>query len=145
MGAFDNEPLIIDAPKERNPFSYNTLLHKYKDSLKDDSITFTDEEKATENYQTIDLYYKQYKTFTENGSYARKMLKATGNEWLKMYTELHNLVGRRRYQWKELKTILEAIYLKYGMNRKPKETDLSELGFEYQIKKVHGYKYIDIL
>jgi hypothetical protein len=131
MGCFDNEPLIIDAPKIVSPFSYATLLEKYKESLKDETVTFTDEEKATENYQVIDLYYRQNKTFTNNSSYAKKMLKANGNDWLKIYLELHNMIMVSLYEWKQLKLLVEGVYKKYGINRKPKETDLQEFNFEY--------------
>ncbi len=124
MGCFDNEPLIIDAPKIVSPFSYSVLLEKYKESLKDETVIFTAEEKATENYQIIDLYYKQNKTFTSNSSYAKKMLKANGNDWLKINIELHNMISETCYPWKQLKLMLEAVFKKYGINRKPKETDL---------------------
>ena len=144
MGAFDNEPLIIDAPKEINPYSYNVLLEKYKQSITDKTITFTEQEQATENYHLIDLYYRQNKTFTNNSAYAKKMLKAEGNDWLKMYVDVHNIIIKNTYQWKDLKIRLEAIYKKYGVNRKPKETDLYEFNFNIRVKKIKGYKFIEI-
>ena len=145
IGAFDDEPIIIKAPKISSPFSYETLLEKYKESINDDSIIFSEDEKATENYQIIDTYYKQNKSFTNNSSYAKKMLKATGNDWLKIYYEIRNRLKTERYLKKDLIKILSNIYEKYGISRKPKETDLLEFNVNYQKKKVNGYYYLDIL
>lgn len=145
IGAFDDAPIIIKAPKISSPFSYETLLEKYKESINDNSITFSEDEKATENYQIIDTYYKQNKSFTNNSSYAKKMLKATGNDWLKIYYEIRNRLKTERYLKKDLIKILSNIYEKYGISRKPKETDLLEFNVNYQKKKVNGYYYLDIL
>ena len=145
IGAFDVEPIIINAPKIRSPFSYETLLEKYRLSLDDETVIFTDEEKATENYQIIDTYYKQNKSFTNNSSYAKKMLKATGNDWLQIYYEVRNTLKFQRYPKKDVMKILNNIYTKYGIKRKAKENDLFEFNINYQRKIIKGYYYIDIL
>lgn len=144
MGNFKNEPVVIKAPVIRSPYSYESLLSKYKERLKDESVEFTEEEKATENYFVIDTYYKQYGKLSENGSYAKKMLKAVGDDWLKIHLEFINTLYVKQYKLTDLKMILEAIYKKYGINRKPKETDLLEHGIKYTKKKIKGYHYIDI-
>lgn len=145
IGAFDVEPIIIKAPIIRSPFSYETLLEKYKESIKDNTVIFTDEEKATENYQIIDTYYKQNKSFTNNSSYAKKMLKATGNDWLQIYYEIRNTLKFQRYPKKDVMKILNNIYNKYGIKRKAKENDLLEFNINYQRKIIKGYYYLDIL
>lgn len=87
MTKFEVEPIVVKAPMKSSPFSYAALLEKYKTSLTDKTITFSEEEKATEYYKTIDTNYRQYDgTFTVNSTYANKMLKVTGNDWL----QLHN-------------------------------------------------------
>ena len=73
------------------------------------------------------------------------MLKATGNDWLKIYYEIRNRLKTERYLKKDLIKILSNIYEKYGISRKPKETDLLEFNVNYQKKKVNGYYYLDIL
>ena len=145
MGSFDVEPIVIKAPKIRNPFSYESLLEKYRNSLTDETITFTDEEKATENYYIIDNYYKQNKTFTNNSSYAKKMLKAVGDVWLQIYYEVRNTLKADRYKKTDLMKILNTIYNKHDIKRKAKETDLNEFNINYQKKKVNGYYFIDVL
>lgn len=145
IGAFDVEPIIIKAPIIRSPFSYETLLEKYKESIKDNTVIFTDEEKATENFQIIDTYYKQNKSFTNNSSYAKKMLKATGNDWLQIYYEIRNTLKFQRYPKKDVMKILNNIYNKYGIKRKAKENDLLEFNINYQRKIIKGYYYLDIL
>lgn len=101
--------------------------------------------KATENYQIIDTYYKQNKSFTNNSSYAKKMLKATGNDWLQIYYEVRNTLKFQRYPKKDVMKILNNIYTKYGIKRKAKENDLFEFNINYQRKIIKGYYYIDIL
>lgn len=90
MTKFEVEPIVVKAPMKSSPFSYAALLEKYKTSLTDKTITFSEEEKATEHYKTIDTYYRQYGTFTVNSTYANKMLKVTGNDWLQLYNEVRH-------------------------------------------------------
>lgn len=145
ISRFEVLPIVIKAPSKSSPFSYSALLEKYKASLTDNSITFTDEEKATEHYHTIDTYYQQYGTFTTNSTYANKMLKVTGNEWLKLYNEVRHELQVKRYTLKEVKEILNALYAKYGMQKKAKETDLYEFNIQFEKRKIKGVWHIDVL
>ncbi len=145
IGAFNDKPIIIDAPKIRSPFSYESILEKYQKSLTDENVIFTDDEKATENYFVIDNYYKQYRKFSNNSSYAKKMLKAVGDVWLQIYYEVRNTLKADRYKKTDLMKILNTIYNKHDIKRKAKETDLNEFNITYEKKKVKGYYFIDVL
>ena len=145
IGAFNDTPIIIEAPKVRSPFSYESLLEKYQNSLTDETIIFTDDEKATENYQIIDTYYKQYHKFTKDSSYCKKMLKAVGNVWLQIYYEVRKTLKIQRYKKSDLMKLFNTIYQRYDIKRKAKENDISEFNINYQKKKVNGIYYIDVL
>lgn len=74
MGLLPVKPIEIDAPRITSQYSYNSLLSKYQESLTNPDVTFTDDEKATDNYNLIDRYYKEFRKFTTNSSYAKKMI-----------------------------------------------------------------------
>lgn len=140
-----NMPIEIAPPNNKDIYSYNALVSKYEDSLNDDSIQFTDEEKATENYQMIETYYKQYGKLTNNSTYCKQMIKATGDNFLKLYYQVRNAIKVQRYKKTELKSILQEIYKDNGIVRKAKETDLNEYNIQYEQKTIKGYKYIDVI
>lgn len=141
---FSNEDIIIDKPKTVNPFSYNSILDKYKEFINNSDIAFTEEEKATEYYRLIDKYYKRFKSFTYNITYCRKMLESYNDNWLCLYNEVQNKISKQRYKLKDVKEILNAIYNKHNLKRKAKETDLNEFGFKYRTTTIKGYKHIYI-
>lgn len=144
MGLLPVNPIEIDAPRVTSQFSYSSLLNKYKESLTNPDVSFTDDERATENYQLIDRYYKEYGKLTTNSSYAKKMIKASGNDLLKTYHQVRNTLQIKRYPLKEIKEILTNIYKQYGVERKAKETDLNEFGIRYTKTKIKGFYHITI-
>lgn len=144
IGLLPVKPIEVKAPTITNEYSYCTLLAKYQYSLTNPDIVFRDDEKATENYQVIDQYYKEYGKFTTNSSYAKKMINAKGNDWSKIFIEVRNSLQVKRYPLKEIKEILNKIYKEYGLARKAKETDLNEFGVTYRISTIKGYKQVTI-
>lgn len=144
MGLLPVRPIEIQAPKIASPYSYESLVRKYQESIKDPDITFTEEEKATENFQLIDKYFKEYGKLTGNSSYAKKMVKAAGNDLLKTYHQVRNTLQEKRYTLKEVKEILTKIYRQYGVERKAKETDLNEFGIKYKKTKIRGTYHVTI-
>lgn len=144
MGLLPVKPIEIDAPRATSQYSYSSLLNKYQESLTNPDVSFTDDEQATENYQVIDRYYKEYGKLTTNSSYAKKMIKASGNDLLKTYHQVRNTLQVKRYPLKEIKEILTNIYKQYGVERKAKETDLNEFGIRYTKTKIKGFYHITI-
>ena len=142
MGICENKPIEIEAPKETSPYSYMSLLKKYQENLINPTIKFSEDEKATENFMIIDLYYRQYRKLTTNSSYAKKMITAK-NDWSRIVLEVRNILQIKRYPLKEIKETLNNIYKKYGVVRKAKETDLNEFGIIYRKTKSSVY-YITI-
>ena len=91
----------------------------------DNSLSFTKDEMVTENYILIDTYYKQYNGFTNNSSYAKKMIKVYNDDWKRLTYEIINIFPKGIYVKKEVKDKLNQLYNKYGIKRKAKITDLS--------------------
>jgi len=126
IGAFEVKPIEIEAPRNKSIYSYSVLLDKYKNMIKgDNSLSFTKEEMVTENYILIDTYYKQYNGFTDNSSYAKKMIKVYNDDWKRLTYEIINIFPKGIYVKKEVKDKLNQLYNKYGIKRKAKITDLS--------------------
>lgn len=126
IGAFDVKPIEVTAPRNKSIYSYSVLLDKYKNMIKgDNSLSFTKDEMATENYILIDTYYKQYNSFTNNSSYAKKMIKVYNDDWKRLTYEIINIFPKGIYVKKEVKDKLNQLYNKYGIKRKAKITDLS--------------------
>jgi hypothetical protein len=142
IGLLPEKPIEIEAPHTINNFSYANLLEKYRDSLSNPEITFSDDETATTYFQTIDSYYKEYGKLTSNYSYAKKMITAK-DDWSKIIIEVRNTLQLKRYPLKEIKAILTKIYDQYGIARKAKETDLNEFGIKYHKTKSSVY-YVTI-
>lgn len=135
IGAFEVKPIEIEAPRNKSIYSYSVLLDKYKNMIKgDNSLSFTREEMATENYILIDTYYKQYNGFTNNSSYAKKMIKVYNDDWKRLTYEIINIFPKGIYVKKEVKDKLNQLYNKYGIKRKAKITDLSN-DFNLNIKE----------
>ena len=137
-------PIVIPAPKNHDPFSYKTLLEKYKESLRNPEITFTEEEQAQENYQIIDQYWHQFHNFVTNSTYAKKRLTAS-DDWNRTVIDIRHILEVKSYDWvKELKPILTKIYNQYNVKRSARIKDLHEFGIDYSTKKVTGRDYVVI-
>ena len=135
IGAFEVKPIEIEAPRNKSIYSYSALLDKYKNMIKgDNSLSFTKDEMVTENYILIDTYYKQYNGFTNNSSYAKKMIKVYNDDWKRLTYEIINIFPKGIYVKKEVKDKLNQLYNKYGIKRKAKITDLSN-DFNLNIKE----------
>lgn len=125
IGAFDVKPIDVAAPKAVSRYSYGALLDKYKRLVNGEDVVFTDDERATENYRLIDAYYLQYKEFTGNSTYAKKMVKVFNDDWKRLTYEVINTFPKGIYTKKDAKDKLTKLYAKYGISRKAKTTDLA--------------------
>lgn len=135
IGAFDVKPIEVTAPKNISKYSYLVLLEKYKSFINGNTdIKFADDEIVTENFKLIDSYYKQYNSFTNNSTYAKKMIKVFNDDWKRLTYEIINIFPKGIYVKKEVKEKLNKLYLKYGINRKAKIADLPN-DFKIMIKE----------
>ena len=139
-------PIDIPKPKKKNPYSYKSLLEKYRKSIHNSEIEFTEEEKVCENYQLIHQYYQMFGNLEANSSYAKKRIEAWGDDYKIILMEVrHTLKENKTYFWtKELKPMIKNIYSQHGVNRTPKRGDLYEFGIKFRMKKKNGYDYVII-
>lgn len=146
VGSFEHKPIIVEAPKvkrEKNPYSYLSILEKYKQSLEEE-IKWSDDEIECDSYKLIDSYYKLYGKLTNNSAYAKQMVGNIQNDYNQLVIEVNRAIKCARYKWSDLKKTLSNVYKKQGLTKSIKITDLDELGIQYSQSKSKGLKYVTI-
>lgn len=142
MGSFEIQPIKVDAPKNVSPYSYNSLLTKYKESLYNKDIEFTEYEKQTENYKIIHLYYIKYNTFTNNSTHAKNMIKLYNDDFNRIKYEVREMLPNGVYNKKDVKDAVNNLYKQYGIKRKFNFNDLKN---EFNITYTETQRRITIL
>ena len=175
FGKREVEPIVVPEPKHSRKLSYISIMYKYKRIINEmtprvifdddfnivsvrkepernekgyiviDRSRFDEEELASTNFRIVDAYYREYGKFNSNSTYARRMVRVSGDEGDQMKVRIQSLFSVGRYTLAQIKPELERVYLDYDIIRKPKYNDLEEYGYKCKKVKPHNYIFIDIL
>lgn len=141
----DNVPIKIVVDKEKSPYSYESLIEKYEKINNGEDITFSEDEKATDNYKLIDAYYKKFKKLQKRKDRAKELLDVYGKTYNKVryyIKEVFKIGGRMTI--KEYKEKMASIYKGCGITRKPKKEDLYECSIGFKEERTKSTRYIVI-
>ena len=116
-----------------------------KGHIKIDRSRFDEEELASSNFKIIDAYYKEYGKFNSNSTYARRMVRVSGDEGDQMKVRIQSLFSVGRYRLEQIKQNLNRVYSDYEVIRKAKYSDLEEYGYKCKRVKPHNHSFVDIL
>lgn len=132
--------IVFKEVRNKQTTSYTTIYNAIKNKEE-----LTEEQKECENYKLIMAYKKAFRSITENSKYCKERLEAIGDDLKSIVLVARKTIKKQRYTNKDIIHILQKIYSEYNINRKPKKTDLNELGFKFIEGKSGSSRYIEIL
>ncbi len=135
---------VIRTPCKKTNWPH--LVEKFKMLINGDIIEFTEQEKQSEDYNLLNLYYKQQQkiptTKTTVLDNLRQLDDSTESEFrndiLACFIEGENISKEKAYER------MQEVFTKYGLLFKAKKCVLTEFGVEFEEYKVKGIHHLTI-
>ena len=125
MSSTFSGPIKVEKPREPRETSYKPICEKYQAQLNGETVIWTPEELACENYILVDRCYKEFGNVFYDSNYAREMVNASeAFDAIDIEAKVKNAIKPGKYSCKDLKDLLQEVYSANGYGRTAKATDI---------------------